>query len=71
MIENKKILILSISAWNSKVGADTWPTLVSGLNPNNIASISLREEIPDSLACNNYFAISENRVIKSIIIMHS
>lgn len=66
MIENKRILILSVSAWNSKVGADTWPTLVSGLNPDNIASISLREEIPDSPKCNNYFVLSENKVLKSI-----
>lgn len=66
MIEDKKILILSVSPWNSKVGADTWPTLVSGLNPDNIASISLREEAPDSPNCNNYFVLSENRVLKSI-----
>lgn len=66
MIENKRILILSVSAWNSRVGADTWPTIVGGLNPANIASISLREEVPDSLACDNYFVISENKVIKSI-----
>ncbi len=66
MIEDKKILIISISAWNSKVGADTWPMLVGGLNPDNVASISLREEAPDSLACNNYFVLSENKVIKSI-----
>lgn len=66
MIEDKKILIISISAWNSKVGADTWPTLMGGLNPDNIANISLREETPDSLVCNNYFVLSENKVIKSI-----
>lgn len=66
MIEDKKILILSVSPWNSKVGADTWPTLVSGLNPDNIASISLREEAPDNPCCNNYFVLSENRVLKSI-----
>ena len=66
MIEDKRILVLSVSSWNSKVGADTWPTLVGGLNPDNIASISLREEAPDSLACNNYFVLSENKVLKSI-----
>lgn len=67
MIGNKKILILSISAWNSKVGSDTWATLVEGLDPDNIANIALRDEIPDNPACNNYFAISENRVLKSIL----
>lgn len=66
MIGDKRILILSVPAWNSKVGSDTWVTLVSGLNPNNIANISLREDSPDSLACDNYFVLSENKVIKSI-----
>lgn len=60
-----KILILSVSAWNSKVGADTWPVLVSGHDPQNIANICLREEAPDSDACSNYFVISENKILKS------
>ena len=66
MIEDKKILVLSMSAWNSQVGSDTWPTLMSGLNPDNIANIAFREEIPDNPICNNYFVLSENRVLKSI-----
>lgn len=67
MIENKKVLVLSISAWNSRVGSNTWPTLLGNLNPENIANIALREETPDSEASNHYFVISENRVIKSIL----
>ncbi len=66
MIEDKKILVLSIPAWNSRVGSDTWSTLVSEFNPDNVANICLRDENPDSLACNNYFVVSENKVIKSI-----
>lgn len=56
-----------MSAWNSKVGSDTWPTLVSGLDPDDIANIALRDEHPDNPACNNFFVISENRVLKSIV----
>ena len=67
MLENKRILVLSVSAWSSKVGSDTWSTLVEGLDPDNVASLSLREEAPDSPASNHYFAISENRVLKSIL----
>lgn len=66
MTDNKKVLVLSISAWSSRVGSNTWPTLLSGMNPDNIACVSLREETPDSLACNNYFVLSENKVLKSI-----
>lgn len=64
---DKKILVLSISAWNSAVGMDTWPTLMEGRNPDHVANICLRGETPDSNVCNHYFYISENKVIKSII----
>lgn len=62
-----KILVLSISAWNSTVGMDTWPVLMEGRNPDNVANICLRGETPDSKVCNHYFCISENKVIKSIL----
>ena len=42
---DKKILVLSMSAWNSKVGSDTWATLLEWQDPDNIANIALREEI--------------------------
>lgn len=63
----KKILVLSISSWNSATGMDSWPTLLEGRNPDCVANICLRGETPDSSACNHYFYISENKVIKSII----
>lgn len=63
---NKKILVVSMSAWNSVIGSDTWAALLENYNPNNIANIALREDIPDSKAANNYFTISERRIIKSI-----
>lgn len=62
-----KILVLSVSAWNSNVGMDTWPTLLEGRNPDEVANICLRGEKPDATVCNNYFHISENKVIKSIV----
>ena len=62
----KKILVLSVSSWNSKVGADTWPMLLSHYEPNEVASLSLRDDYPDSNVAAHYFVISENRIIKSI-----
>ncbi len=66
-ISGKRILVLSVPSWNSKVGANTWQTLLEQYNPDNIAVISLREEYPDCKVSNHYFTISENRVIKSIL----
>ena len=63
---DEKILVLSISAWSSDWGMDTWPLLMEGRNPDHVANICLRGETPDSNACNHYFYISENKVINSI-----
>lgn len=63
---NKKILVLSVSSWNSKVGADTWPMLLNHYEPSSVASLSLRDDYPDSDVAKHYFVISENRVMKSI-----
>lgn len=62
----KKILIITVPSWNSKVGANSWATLLTGHSPENLASIYIRDEIPDSEICSRYFNISENKIIKSI-----
>ncbi len=68
IVENKppRILVFTMTSWNSKVGANTWQSLVSHYDSKDIANIYLRDEIPDSQVCSKYFCISENRVIKSI-----
>ena len=66
-MEDKKILVMSMSAWNSRVGSDTWATLMSQYKPENVANICFREERPDSDAAGSYFVISENRIIKSVL----
>lgn len=62
----KKVLILSVSAWNKKSGSDTFSSLMDGYGADNVANIYIRESLPDSPVCNNYFRISENAVLKSI-----
>lgn len=61
------MLVCSINAWNSKVGDNTFPLLLSEIPSENVASLFIREDQPDSTACDNYFRISESRVIKSIL----
>lgn len=62
-----KILVLSISSWNTKKGMNTWPVLLEGHDPERIAHICFKQDVPNNPVCNNYFVISENKVIKSII----
>ncbi|MBP7508653.1 MAG: hypothetical protein KA807_12605 [Prolixibacteraceae bacterium] len=66
MNQNVKILVITVPSWNSKVGANSWATLLEKYPPENIASLYIRDEIPDSKVCSMYFSISENKIIKSI-----
>ena len=61
------ILIFTVTSWNSKVGANTWETLLSQYENTNIANICIRDEIPDSDICSRYFAISESKILKSVL----
>ncbi len=61
-----KILVFTVAAWNSKVGSNTWASLLNNYGSENVANICIRDEIPDNPVCSRYFAISENKVIKSI-----
>lgn len=64
---NSKILVFTVASWNSKVGSNTWASLLSNYDSKNIANVCLRDEIPDSDVCSRYFCISENRVLKSVL----
>ena len=65
--QSAKILVITVSAWNSKVGANTWAALLEKYDSKNIANICIREEVPDSKVCGRFFVVSENRVIKSVL----
>lgn len=66
MNADKKILVITVPSWNTKVGANSWATLLEKYPAENIASIYIRDEIPDSKVCARYFNISENKIIKSL-----
>lgn len=61
-----RILVFTVSSWNSKVGANSWATLLEKYDSSLVANICIRDEIPDSPVCSRYFNISENKIIKSI-----
>lgn len=64
--KNKKILVFTVASWNSKVGANSWATLLESYDSANVANICIREEFPDSKVCSKYFVVSENRIIRSL-----
>lgn len=62
----KKVLVCSIPCWSKKVGSDTFSSLMEGYDKNCLANLYIRDGMPDSPVCNNYFKISENAVIRSV-----
>ncbi len=62
-----KILVIAVPSWNSKVGANSWASLLERYDSTNIANIYIRDEIPDSDVCSRYFCISESKIIKSVL----
>lgn len=67
MEKQPRILVITVASWNSKVGSNTWTSLLKNYNSENIANICIRDEIPDNKICSRYFAVSENKILKSIL----
>lgn len=65
-----KILVCTVESWNSKIGANTFSTLLAEYPSENLANVYIREEIPDSNRCSRYFQISEQKIIKSLLRRH-
>lgn len=66
MSEKPKILVFTVSAWNGSAEINTWSSFLSEYDPARIANICIRDGVPDGNNCNNFFSISENKIIKSI-----
>lgn len=66
MKEKIKILTTSVVAWNDLVGGDSLSTLLKEFDPDHVANIFIRPELPNSPVCRNYLQITENDMIKSI-----
>ena len=60
MNTEKKILVFTVASWNSKVGANTWASLLDDYPSDKIANLCIREEFPDSNVCARYFVIHYN-----------
>lgn len=69
--ENKKdklpkILSISLSTWRKDSGIHTQTDLFKFWNPDKVAQIYTRSDMPNTTVCNSFFRISENEIIKSV-----
>ena len=68
-MENKqlpKILSVSLSTWRSDSGIHTQTDLFKFWQPDKVAQIYTKTDLPNTPVCNRFFQISENAVIKSV-----
>ena len=62
-----KVLVIGINAWREDGAAHTLMDILRFWDPDRVALIYTRANLPNTKVCNRYFQISENQVIKSII----
>lgn len=65
--KNPKILIISDATWadNNNIGA-TFSNLFQGYPKENLAMIYARPDLPSTKVCDNFFQISENRLMNNL-----
>lgn len=67
-MENKlpKVLSISLSTWRQDSGIHTQTDLFKYYDPDRVAQIYTKSDLPNTPVCNSFFRISENEVIKSV-----
>ena len=61
-----KVVAISLSTWRSDSGIHTQTDLFKFWNPDRVAQIYTKSDLPDTPVCNSFFRISENAIIKSV-----
>lgn len=62
-----KILVVSTNAWRDNTGINTLIQFFKCWDKNKIAQIYAKSALPKTSVCNNFFRISENAVMKSVL----
>ncbi|MBQ9929653.1 MAG: hypothetical protein IJO72_02600 [Oscillospiraceae bacterium] len=67
-MENKKVLVVGINPWIDNTGINTLINFFDGWGADAVAHIYTRDKLPNTHVCNNFFQISETKVVKSVIV---
>ena len=61
-----KVLAISLSTWRSDSGIHTQTDLFKFWDPDRVAQIYTKSDLPDTPVCRRFFQISENAVLHSV-----
>jgi len=69
VVENKlpKVLAISLSTWRKDSSIHTQTDLFKFWNPEQVAQIYLKSDLPNTPVCTRFFQIAENSIIKSVL----
>lgn len=62
-----KVMAISLSTWRIDSGIHTQTDLFKFWDPEKVAQIYTRSDMPNTPVCNRFFQISENAIIKSVL----
>ncbi len=62
-----KVLAISLSTWRKDSGIHTQTDLFKFWDPDQVAQIYLKSDLPDTPVCNKFFRISEMEIIRSAV----
>ena len=62
-----KVLVIGINAWREDGAAHTLMDIFRCWDPDRLALVYARADLPDTDVCKRYFQISENQIIGSIL----
>lgn len=62
-----KVLAISLSTWRKDSGIHTQTDLFKFWEPEQVAQIYLKSDLPNTPVCTRFFQIAENAIIKSVI----
>ena len=67
-MEKKKVLVVGINPWIDNTGINTLINFFDGWGADAVAHIYTRDKLPNTRVCNNFFQISETKVVKSVVV---
>lgn len=66
-IDFPKVLVVGINAWRTEGTAHTLMDIFSCWDPDKVALVYSRADLPNTDVCKRFFQISESQVIKSVL----
>lgn len=62
-----KVLVVDVNAWREDSGSNTLMEIFRCWDPERLALIYTSSQLPNTMVCKNFFQISENKIIRSVL----